>query len=182
MTGGGGGQPTLRGRLTALRPWTEPDIDFIFDACQDPDIQRWTTVPSPYGRQDAVDYVHEIAPGAWTDGGGVFAVVDASERPVGSIGCHGLRDGIGEVGYWTAREHRGHGYTADALRTLAYWLLDHRGAERVELFAEPDNAGSRRVAEAGGFVPEGTLRHRLWLKGRRADVVMYSLIGTDARR
>jgi RimJ/RimL family protein N-acetyltransferase len=35
-----------------LRPWQADDADAVYRACQDPDIQRWTTVPRPYGRHE----------------------------------------------------------------------------------------------------------------------------------
>ena len=73
-------QPTLPGRRVTLRPWHQDDADAVFDACQDADIQYWTTVPSPYSRDDAAFYVTEVAPQAWADGGGVFAVVETATR------------------------------------------------------------------------------------------------------
>jgi hypothetical protein len=30
------------------------DVEAVFEACQDPEIQRWTTVPSPYTHNDAM--------------------------------------------------------------------------------------------------------------------------------
>jgi RimJ/RimL family protein N-acetyltransferase len=175
-----GSQPTLRGGRVLLRPWTAADADDVLAACQDPDIQRWTTVPSPYRRSDAVAYVTEAAPAAWEDGGAVFAVVEAATgRTVGSIGAHGMRDGVAHVGYWTAPGARGRGFTSDALRTLTRWFLRDGGAARVELVVEPANAASVRVAAAAGFTAEGVLRQRLVLRGRRADVVMYSMLPED---
>ena len=170
----------LTGAAVVLRPWTADDADAVLDACQDADIQRWTTVPSPYTREDAVGYVTEVAPAAWADGGAVFAVVEAaSGEVVGSIGAHGLSDGVAPVGYWTAPGARGRGLTSDALRTLTGWLLRDGGAARVELVAEPANVGSTRVAEAAGFTCEGVLRRRMVLRGRRADVAMYSMLPDD---
>jgi RimJ/RimL family protein N-acetyltransferase len=175
-----GAQPVLTGARVQLRPWTPADADTVFAACQDPAIQRWTTVPSPYTRDDAVAYVGSVAPAAWADGGAVFAVVDAATGEVaGSIGAHGLRDGVAHVGYWTAPAARGRGLTSDALRTLARWFLVEGGAARVELVVEPANAASVRVAEAVGFTAEGVLRSWLVLRGRRADVVLYSLLPGD---
>jgi RimJ/RimL family protein N-acetyltransferase len=173
-------QPELTGSRVHLRPWRPDDADAVFAACQDEDIQRWTTVPSPYTREDAVAYVTEVAPAAWADGGAVFAVVDAvTGRVAGSIGAHGMTDGVAHVGYWTAPDARGRGLTSDALRTLTGWLLQERGAARVELVVEPANTASVRVAEAAGFRAEGVLRQRLVLRGRRADVVMYSRLPGD---
>jgi RimJ/RimL family protein N-acetyltransferase len=49
----------------ALRRWRASDSDAVFAICQDPDIQWWTTVPVPYTRQDALDYVVDVAGGQW---------------------------------------------------------------------------------------------------------------------
>ena len=43
----------LVGTRTRLRAWRADDAAAIHDACQDPEIQRFTTVPSPYRRADA---------------------------------------------------------------------------------------------------------------------------------
>ncbi|MFC5948840.1 GNAT family N-acetyltransferase [Pseudonocardia lutea] len=174
-------QPVLTGSKVRLRPWTADDADVVFAACQDAEIQRWTTVPSPYTRADAVGYVTTFAPRAWEQGDAVFAVVDAaSGEPVGSIGAHGIPDGVAHVGYWVAAAARGRGLARDALRTLARWCLREAGVARVELVVDPANTGSLRVAEAAGFTAEGTLRQRLVVRGRRIDVVMYSLLPGDA--
>ncbi len=180
MTAARAAQPVLTGRKVLLRPWAPADVDAVFAACQDPEIQRWTTIPSPYTRRDAVAYITEAAPAAWRKGGAVFAVVQAATGEVaGSIGVDGLSDAVAHVGYWTAPAARGRGLTSDALRTLARWFLEDGGAARVELFVEPGNTRSVQVAEAAGFVAEGVLRQRFVNRGRRADVVMYSLLPGD---
>ncbi|MEV6695961.1 GNAT family N-acetyltransferase, partial [Streptomyces sp. NPDC051453] len=40
-----------------LRTFTVEDTDEVYLAAQDPDIQRWTTIPSPYARVDAEHFV-----------------------------------------------------------------------------------------------------------------------------
>ncbi|HEY7007879.1 MAG TPA: GNAT family N-acetyltransferase [Jatrophihabitantaceae bacterium] len=173
-------QPTLRGRKVHLRPWQVDDADAVFDACQDDAIQRWTTVPSPYRRSDAIDYVTNVAPAAWKDGGAVFAVIAASAgRVAGTIGAHNMSDGVAHIGYWTAPEARGQGLTSEALRLVTRWFMTERGAARVDLAIEPANVASVRVAERAGFVFEGILRQRLELRERRIDVAVYSVIPSD---
>ena len=73
-------------------------------ACQDPLIQRWTTVPAPYTQADAVGWVERIAPEGWETGAAAtFAVLDAlSAEVLASVGLSGLKHGP-EVGYWCAR-------------------------------------------------------------------------------
>ena len=43
----------LKDGIIALRPITEDDIPAVVAACQDPEIPRWTRVPSPYAEADA---------------------------------------------------------------------------------------------------------------------------------
>jgi RimJ/RimL family protein N-acetyltransferase len=177
-----GVQPVVRGARVLLRPWTANDVDHVYRACQDPDIQRWTTVPSPYQHSDAAAYVYEIAPQAWQDGGAVFAVVGPDNGEVlGTIGAHSMRDGVAHIGYWTVPAARRQGYTTDALKAITAWFLCERGAMRVELVTEPSNTGSRRVAERAGYIAEGILRSRVVVHGRRADVVMYSMLPSDLK-
>src|SRR4051794_41904592 len=112
MTPARGMQPVLIGSEVLLRPWAPADADDVFAACQDVEIQRWTTVPSPYARADAVGYVTEVAPEAWEQGGAVFAVVDAATGgPGGSLGAPGMSNGGGRVGYWAVPAARGRGAT-----------------------------------------------------------------------
>ncbi|UQX87630.1 GNAT family N-acetyltransferase [Jatrophihabitans telluris] len=173
-------QPTLNGTNVIIRPWHIDDADAVYAACQDSAIQRWTTVPSPYGRSDAIDYVTSIAASAWMDGGGIFAiVVAATGRVAGSIGAHRMAAGVAHIGYWSVPDLRGNGFVTEALRIVTRWFLIERRGARVELVVEPANGASTRVAERAGFTFEGILRQWMDLRGRRIDVAMYSFIPTD---
>ena len=120
-----GQQPTLTGPRVRLRPWRADDVDAVFAACQDAEIQRWTQVPVPYARENAEEFVGSIAPATWAQGGGLFAVEPHDGGPlVGSIALFPPRDGYAEAGYWTAPGHRGRGFTAEALGLLARWAFD----------------------------------------------------------
>jgi RimJ/RimL family protein N-acetyltransferase len=181
MTGSGhGDQPTLTGRRVCLRPWRTDDVDAVFAACQDPEIQRWTQVPVPYAAEHAAEFVGTVAPQTWADGGALFAVEPLDGGPlVGSMGLLPPSDGVGEVGYWTAPGQRGRGLTGEALRVLTDWALDVLGVHRVELLVDPANTGSRRVAESAGFIAEGTIRQRFRFRGQPSDLVLYALLAAD---
>ena len=49
--------PTLRDGEFVLRPKRPDDADALTAACQDPEISRWTLVPSPYTRADANRFI-----------------------------------------------------------------------------------------------------------------------------
>jgi RimJ/RimL family protein N-acetyltransferase len=172
-----GDQPTLIGSSVRLRPWQPDDVDAVFTACQDAQVQRWTMVPVPYRRGDAESFVLEVAPASWRNGGALFAVEPREGGPlVGSMSLLRLREGVGSIGYWTVAEHRRQGFTGEALRLLATWVLEELGARRVELVADARNAGSCRTAESAGFLREGVLRQRSLHRGEAVDDVMYAVL------
>jgi RimJ/RimL family protein N-acetyltransferase len=164
---------TLEDDVVRLRTFEEGDVPAIVAACQDPEIPRWTAVPSPYTESDALAWLE-------SDEEESFAVVDsASGELFGSIGVRYFEGGIGEVGYWVKREARGRGVATRALGLVARWALVDKGLGRFQLRADVANEGSQRVAEKAGFVREGVLRSSLVHKGERRDVIMYSLVRED---
>lgn len=163
---------TLEDDVVFLRPFEEDDVPVIVAACQDPEIPRWTSVPSPYTEADARGWLESDEED--------YAIVDkATGELLGSIGVRYPRSGVGEVGYWVKREARGRGVATRALALLARWALEARDLGRFQLRADVENEASQRVAEKAGFVREGVLRSELLIKGERRDVVMYSLVRDD---
>src|SRR4051812_23304397 len=49
--------PALEDDMVALRAWRHSDLIPLVEACQDPEIPRWTAVPTPYGEHDAREYL-----------------------------------------------------------------------------------------------------------------------------
>ena len=138
----------LAHRLRALQPH---DAEWIYRACQDPDIQRWTMVPRPYTREHADSFV--------VDRGGELAayaiVTSASDEPIGVTGLHHVRDGVASVGYWVAPWGRGHGAAANALRVLRTLIHQNTQAHTVRALIAETNIASRRTAERAGFTLTG---------------------------
>lgn len=167
------------GRLR-LRPLAPADTEAVYVACQDPDVQRWTTIPSPYERRHAEHFVERIVPRMWQAGTNfVFAVEPAGGGPLlASVNAHN-HTGVWAVGYWTVKEHRGRGYTTEALRALTRWMFTELGVERVEWRCEAGNEGSRAVALKAGFRLEGTLRAALLVKGTTRDAWIGALLPSD---
>ncbi len=150
----------------ALRHPTDADVPAIVEACQDPEIGRWTQVPAPYTEADARAFLR-AAPH-------VSVIADAlTDELLGTIGWRWV-DGNVQLGYWVKREARGRGVATRALRLLTDWALASLGAVRVQLHTEPGNRASQRVAEKAGFTREALLRSFIELKGTRRDVYMYA--------
>jgi RimJ/RimL family protein N-acetyltransferase len=147
-------QPTLTsGRLT-LRPPRLDDIPALVAACQDPEIPRWTQVPSPYTEEHAREFL-ESEP----EGVRVF-VVDAEDRLLASISLLELdtEAGYAEIGYWVAAEARGRGVASGAIALLCDWGAAELGLTLIEILVHRDNAASLRVPPRAGFVATGEVR------------------------
>lgn len=170
------------GRLH-LRPFRPSDAPAVFAACQDLEIQRWTTVPSPYREDDARHFTAESCPQEWASGrSAIFAILDATSGTLlGSIGLGNLDRsfGLADIGYWAAPEARGRGVMTQAVGIVCRWGFAERERERIEWMAGVGNLASRRVAEKAGFVLEGVLRSRLVLHGERVDVWLGALLPSD---
>lgn len=151
-------------------------------ACQDPDIQRWTVIPSPYRLTDAELFTAKLSPAGWRDDSAYSFALALRETGtlVGALSIdRRSRPGTYEVGYWSTKEHRGQGYVTEAVLGSARWAFTALGADRLEWRAEVGNLASRAVALRAGFRLEGDQRSGLLNKGVRRDAWSGALLPSD---
>jgi RimJ/RimL family protein N-acetyltransferase len=60
------------------------------------------------------------------------------------------------VGYWVRRSQQGRGIARAAASTLTRRAFTMKGVVRVEIWTDPGNEPSSRLAASLGFVPDGT--------------------------
>jgi RimJ/RimL family protein N-acetyltransferase len=176
------GEPLVEG-TTALRPWRDADISQIVAACQDPEISRWTRVPSPYGETDARLYLLQRHDLLASGSAAPFAIVSAADdrQLLGSISLMAIewQHGRAEVGYWLGPEARGHGHATRAVRLICAWAFAKLALERISLLAATGNVHSQRVAERAGFTREAVLRSYMQARSERQDMVAFGLLASD---
>ncbi|MER5527179.1 GNAT family N-acetyltransferase [Streptomyces sp. NPDC002677] len=171
---------TLTTPRLLLRTVGPQDTEAVYTAVQDPDIQRWTTIPSPYLPEHARSFTEQMVPDGWSESSMfTFGVFLPTGDLAGMLALTMRSLGVAEVGFWTAKEHRGQGYTTEATLAAARWGFTRLAIDRVEWRAEVGNQGSRAVAERAGFTVEGTLRSALNNKGVRRDCWVGSLLPSD---
>jgi RimJ/RimL family protein N-acetyltransferase len=162
-----------------LRLPADADVPALVEACRDPAVRRYTTVPDPYGPESAREFLR-LSEAGLDDGVALYVVaVDAETGEV--FGNAGLRRhhsdrGLWDIGYLVAPKARGRGVATRAVRLLSAFAFAELGAERIEICAEPENEPSLRVAAAAGFTREGVLRRYRAVRGVRRDMVMQSLL------
>jgi RimJ/RimL family protein N-acetyltransferase len=169
------------GRITLRLP-ADADVDAVVEACRDPEIPRWTQVPDDYRESHAREWLEMQARRREAGSGLHLVIVDAGDGSLlGAIAFAGIDwdDLRGSIGYWVTREARGRGVATRAVTLLATWGFEELGFGRIEIKTEPGNAISQRVAQRAGFTREGLLRSHAVIKGRRRDMVVFSLLPGD---
>jgi len=135
-----------------LRPVQTDDAEWIYRACQDAEVQRWTTVPRPYTREHAESFVRDQAGERLAN-----AIIDArTGEPAGMAGIHHITDGVATVGYWVAPWARRRGAASTALKILPTLAARLGNARIVQATIAETNTASRRTAERAGFELAGT--------------------------
>jgi RimJ/RimL family protein N-acetyltransferase len=132
-----------------LRRLEDDDIEWIFDACQDEAIQRWTLIPRPYSLEDAEWFI-ENEPEYRT------MVIEDSESsiPLGLVSIHGIDEVTREapVGYWIAPWGRGMKAASAAVNLLIATITPDENIQSVIAYIAEENTASRRTIERSGFV------------------------------
>jgi RimJ/RimL family protein N-acetyltransferase len=114
-----------------------------------------------------------------------FAIADAATDVfLGTIMLHSCdwKNRRAETGFWLAPGARGRGVVTRALRLVLDWSFDELALERMELTALPENEAVPRIADAFGYVFEGTMRGRNFERGRRVDLLLWGLLRVERRR
>jgi RimJ/RimL family protein N-acetyltransferase len=173
--------------VVSLREWAEPDADRMVPLLNEPEIVRWTRVPSPYTRADAEEYLARMEHLRRRGDELALAIVDAANGDLlGSISVRvtSREHSRGELGYLVFAPARGRDAATRAVRLLARFAFERLGLERVEIFAATANAASQRVAEKAGFTREGVLRSARYSERqrRRVDFAIYSLLPGELAR
>ena len=157
-------------RLRLVMPGADLAAD-LPTICNDPEIQRWTTVPSDYTAEHAAAFLASV-PERWANDCPIWAIYDGDLF----IGLIDLGTPVGEgrrtdVGFWAHPAARGLGYMTEAVNAVCEFAFD-RGCFAVGWACVVDddvNWASARVAWKAGFEFEGMRKAAALVKGKVVD-------------
>src|SRR5690348_2532333 len=105
--------PLLTDGEVTLRAHHVGDVAGVYEQCQDPVSQQWTTIPLPYSWEDAQRFVTQIVPAGWREGRWAFAVEapddDGTRRFCGTVELRDEGERRAEVAYGAHPWARGRG-------------------------------------------------------------------------
>lgn len=169
--------PTLQYGRISLRPPAESDVQKIFDACQDPLIPRFTTVPAQYTLAHALDYVQRVPASLELRREFPFIIefgVGDEKVFSGAISFHSisLENSRAEVGYWIDAPMRGKGIGTIATKIITNYGFRTMGFRRIEAAVDIDNTASQKLLISAGYSKEGVLAQRVTRSdGSQIDMV-----------
>lgn len=174
--------PVLETRRLRLRPLTMRDEKDMYRYASDPAVSRhvlWEAHESPRQTRAALRAaIRQYRSGAPSS----FAIERRSDRRmIGTIGFMWINceHRSGEVGYSLARDCWNQGYATEALLAVLRFGFEALRLNRIEAQHEISNPASGRVMQKCGMTYEGTLRSRVFNKGRFSDVRLYAILRDD---
>lgn len=169
-----------------LRPYVEDDAEQMIAAIDESrtELDAWMgwspTMREPEDARNFVMRTEQLWAANENFGLGIFR--RDSGRYLGGTGLHrpNWRVPSMEIGYWMRTSEVGKGYVREAVLGLTRIGFGQLGMRRMVITCDAENARSRRVAEAVGYLLEGTLRNDdRTPSGDLRDTLVYSLIDTD---
>jgi RimJ/RimL family protein N-acetyltransferase len=171
--------PPLSDAVVRLEPIEERFVPDFEALTRDPDVLRFTRVPTRRSDDFAAGWIAGYVQG-WRDGSRAgFAIIDCDDDAF--LGMCGLiridwEASEAEMGYVVAPAARGRGAASRSIDLVSRWAFDDLGLARIEAVIDVTNEASLRVAERAGYKREGVRRSAHFKDGVRADLAIYSLL------
>jgi len=177
--------PVLNTPRLTLRPMTMRDAQDIFDYSCDKEVARHVLWDAHRSVADSRAYLRYILR-QYREGmpSSYGIVLKETGRLIGTIGFmwYHHENSTVEVGYSLARAYWNQGIMTEALHAFIGMAFTHLNLHRMEAQHETSNPSSGRVMEKCGMRKEGTLRGRVYNKGRFVDVDLYAILREDWER
>ena len=176
--------PDLMTPRLRLRRLTMRDAQDIYRYSRDPEVARhvlWDAYASVGEARAYLRYMlrryraHE--PASWG-----IELMDTGAI-IGTIGFMWIQsdNAAAEVGYSLGRDYWNRGLMTEALQAVIRFGFGQLNLNRIEAQHETTNPASGAVMQKCDMRHEGTLRQRLYNKGRYVDVELYAILRKDYR-
>lgn len=169
--------PVLSSDGVTLRPLHERDIPRIREAGSDPVMAEWLgfLFPQPYTDEAARRVITKGREMRAAGTGIAWAFTGEDDALAGWVALFNHQPGhAAELGYWAHPDARSRGLTRRAAATAERYAVEGLGLTLLRANIAPDNAASRRLAEALGFEATGVLKQATTVRGEPADLVTYA--------
>ncbi|GAA2884709.1 hypothetical protein Acy02nite_17970 [Actinoplanes cyaneus] len=144
---------SLAGNGVVLREWTPDDLEDLVAILDEPDIARWTPMPSPFDVEAGLAYLKRARQGRLTGRRIQLAITADGGVPLGEVLLFGVDPGLreAELGYLVGAQYRRRGLAVAALSLLTEYACGTLRLSRLLLRIDPGNTASTAVARRCGY-------------------------------
>ena len=165
-----------------LRRMEMRDARDLFEYSRDEEVARYVLWEAQKNVSESRAYIKFMLRKYRAGDPASWCIVRKDEgRVVGTIGYMWFQpeNNAAEVGYSLARDCWNQGFMTEALTCVLEFGFTRLNLNRIEAQHECDNPASGHVMRNAGMKHEGTLRQRIYNKGRFADVDLYAILKSD---
>ncbi|MGP4103321.1 GNAT family N-acetyltransferase [Nonomuraea sp. KM90] len=142
----------VRGLGLRLREWTDEDLPVMAELFDDPDMDRWTPLRSPFDVAAATAYLAKARQAKAENRGINLAITVEDDRPRGEVLLRSAGNpGEGEIAYGIGRQYRRQGLAKRAVELMTRHAFHDLEMTRILIRIERANEGSQAVAASAGF-------------------------------
>ena len=168
-----------------LRRLKLSDADSLAENAKSREISRYTFLPYPYKKQDAVNFIrichgkyrkkleHELGIELKETGKiiGMMGIVHVSEKHQNA-----------EIGYWLGKKYWGDGLAREALELMLKHCFANLKMHRVYAHVMHPNKASGKLLQKCGFKAEGVSRQHIKHRGKWMDMHWFGILEEEYRR
>jgi len=147
----------LTGEGVTLREWSSEDLEDLVELLDEPEIARWSPMPSPFDAEAGIAYLKRAQQGRLSGRRIQLAITIDGGKPLGEVLLFGVDAGLNEaeLGYLVGAPHRRRGLASAALTLLSTFARGELELRRLLLRIDPGNSASTSVARRCGYRPTG---------------------------
>ncbi|MFI5492443.1 GNAT family N-acetyltransferase [Actinoplanes sp. NPDC051859] len=144
---------SLTGDGITLREWRDEDLDELVAMLDEPDIARWTPMPSPFDVEAGIAYLKRARQGRVSGQRMQLAITADGGKPLGEVLLFGVDVGLreAELGYLVGAAHRRRGLARRSLTLLSGYARSTLSLNRLLLRIDAGNTASIAVARGCGY-------------------------------
>jgi RimJ/RimL family protein N-acetyltransferase len=176
------GLHVIRGERLYLRSIERDDLERCHAWMNDEDLRSTLAQRYPVSLAREADWVERATRGQDPSELAFAICLVQGDRHIGNCSLEHIdRDnGTATLGIFIGElDCRGEGFGEEAVRTLCRYGFDEMNLQKIRLDVHAGNLKASKTYERVGFRKEGLLRHEVYRRGARLDVIRMGLLRAE---
>lgn len=174
--------PTIETPRLRLRKLTLKDAENMFSYCSNEEVAKYVTWDRHETIDNTIDFIMFVLEQYQSKKIAPWAIeVKETNEMVGTIDfvSWSTHHHHAEIGYALSQQYWGKGMIPEAATALLTFGFENMNLERIEARCFVENTASAKVMEKIGMTREGTMKKKMFTKGKFWDVNCYAILRED---